>query len=103
MRLLLRAFPARFRRRYGTELLELADAGGSPVRDGANILLAGLRLRLDDAAARLRWAHGLSVGMVAAVVGSAALGGCVVLGSAGAGLGGILVGRRAPYLLASLR
>jgi aryl carrier-like protein len=96
MRLLLHAFPSSFRRRYGEELLELVDARRTPVRDGANLVLAGLRVRLDELlrSARRIGGHGrvLSVGAVAALAaGSAALGGCVVLGSAAVAAGGVLM------------
>lgn len=89
MRLLLRAFPAGFRRRYGEELLDLVHGGGSPVRDGANVLLAGLRMRIATTT--------FGIGLVSiAALGSLALGGCVVLGSAAAGGAGALLanGRR---------
>ena len=87
MRLLLHAFPAGFRRRYGDELLELVHASESPVRDGTNVLLAGLRMRIGTST--------LGMGLVsAAALGSAALGGCVVLGSAAAGGAGALLANR---------
>ena len=87
MRLLLRAFPAGFRRRYGDELLELVALGGSPMRDGANVLFAGLRMRLGGSVA------GITL-ISAAALGSAALGGCVLLGSAAAsGAGAMLAAR----------
>ena len=87
MRLLLRAFPAGFRRRYGDELLDLVALGRSPFRDGMNVVFAGLRMRLAGSA--------LGVALVsAAALGSAALGGCVVLGSAAAGgAAGLLANR----------
>ena len=99
MRLLLRAFPAGFRRRYGAELLELVNAGDAPLRDGANLVLAGLRLRLDGAGAWLRRRTGvgcyaLSFGLIAAAAGGAALECCVLLGSAAAGGAGGLVAHR---------
>jgi hypothetical protein len=87
MRLLLRAYPATFRRRYGDELLELVAVGGSPVRDGMNVVFAGLHMRLGGSA--------LGVGLVSvAALGSAALGGCVLLGSAAAGGAGALLANR---------
>jgi hypothetical protein len=96
VKLLLRAFPAGFRQRYGAELLELVDTGDAPVRDAANLVLAGLRVRFDEAAARLRrrtgvGGHALSLGLMAVAAGGGALGGCVVLGSAAAGGAGALV------------
>ena len=87
MRLLLHAFPARFRRRYGDELLGLVEASGSPMRDGANVVLAGLRMRVGAST------FGMALVSLAAL-GSAALGGCVLLGSAAlAGAGGLLANR----------
>ena len=87
MKLLLRAYPPAFRRRYGDELLELVAVGGSPVRDGVNVLLAGLRMRVGGSA------FGVAV-VSAAALGSAALGGCVLLGSAAAGgAAGLLANR----------
>lgn len=89
MKLLLRAFPAGFRRRYGEELLELVSASESRVRDGTNVLFAGLRMRIGT--------NTLAMGLVsAAALGSAVLGGCVLLGSAAAGGAGVLLasGRR---------
>ena len=87
MRLLIRAFPARFRRRYGDELLDLVQASGSPVRDAVNVLLSGLRMRLGTT----------SFGMAtvsAMALGSVVLGGCVLLGSAAiGGAGGLLANR----------
>lgn len=84
MKLLLRAFPAGFRRRYGEELLELVNAGESPVRDGTNVLLAGLRMRIVT--------NTVGMGLVsAAALGSAVLGGCLVLGSAAVGGAGVLL------------
>ena len=84
MRLLLHAFPAGFRRRYGEELLELVHASKSPVRDGTNVVFAGLRMRVATTT--------FGIGLVsAAALGSAVLGGCVVLGSAAAGGAGALV------------
>jgi hypothetical protein len=98
MRLLLHAFPSGFRRRYGDELLELVGAGQSPVRDGANLVLAGLRVRLEELSKHLRpraGAQALSLGLVAAAaLGSVALGGCLILGSMAAGGGGLLALRR---------
>ena len=49
MKLLLRAFPAGFRQRYGDEMLDLVQARRTPVRDGVDILLAAARLRGDRA------------------------------------------------------
>lgn len=100
MRILLRAFPAGFRRRYGDELLELVDARDTPLRDGANLVLAGLRVRLEGASAWMRGQTGfgrqfLSLGVAAAALGSAALGGCVILGSVAAGGAGALLAQRA--------
>jgi hypothetical protein len=87
VRLLLRAFPSGFRRRYGDELLELVAVGGSPVRDGVNVVFAGLRMRAGGSA--------LGVAFVsAATLGSAALGGCIVLGSAALGGAGALLANR---------
>lgn len=94
MRLLLRAFPATFRRRYGDELLELVAAGNSPLRDGANIVLAGLRVRAEAVAGWARRRGALTAGTVAAAVGSVALGGCLVLGSAATGGAGFLLAWR---------
>ncbi len=92
MRHVLRAFPAGFRRRYGDELLELVEANGSPVRDATNVLLAGLRMRVATTT--------FGVGVVsAAALGSAVLGGCVVLGSiAAGGAGALLANGRRPAL-----
>lgn len=87
MRLLLHAFPPGFRRRYGDELLELVRTGRSPVRDGTNVLFAGLRMR----------AGASTVGtmlVTAAALGSAVLGGCVLLGSAAIGGAGALLANR---------
>ena len=87
MRLLLRAFPAGFRHRYGDELLELVALGRSPARDGLNVVLAGLRMRVGGSALGIAFVS-------AAALGSAALGGCVVLGSAAAGgAAGLLANR----------
>jgi hypothetical protein len=88
MRLLLRAFPAGFRRRYGEELLELVSVGGSPARDGVNVVLAGLRMRIGGSALGIAFVS-------AAALGSAVLGGCVLLGSAAVASAGALVARRA--------
>jgi hypothetical protein len=100
MKLLLHAFPSDFRRRYGDELLELVGTGGAPLRDGANLVLAGLRVRLDEIA---REFGSLKVGGQAravAVIGlastaSAALGGCMILGSVAVAGGGALLVHRA--------
>lgn len=87
MRHLLRAYPARFRRRYGDELLDLVQAGGSPVRDAVNLLLSGLRMRVGTTS--------FGMATVAAMgLGSVALGGCALLGSAAiGGAGGVLANR----------
>ena len=108
MRLLLRAFPADFRRRYGAELLELAESGGRPFRDGLNIVLAGLHARLEDMVAFLRGRAGvgaqvLSLGLIALAAAGGALGGCLVLGSAAAGGSGALVLRRWRHVLVPAR
>ena len=87
MRLLLHAFPAGFRRRYGDELIELVQASGSPVRDGTNVVFAGLRMRIASNT------FGMALVSVAAL-GSAVLGGCVLLGSAAVGGGGALLANR---------
>lgn len=87
MRVLLRAFPAGFRDRYGDELLELVAGGGSPVRDGTNVLFAGLRMRIGGST------FGIALVSLAAL-GSAALGGCVLLGSAAAGGAGAMLANR---------
>jgi hypothetical protein len=94
MRFLLHAFPAGFRRRYGDELLELARAGRSPVRDGVNMLFSGLRMRIGGNAV------GMTLVSIAAL-GSAVLGGCVVLGSAAAGGAGALLANRVRLAVAS--
>ena len=87
MRLLLHAFPAGFRRRYGDELIELVQASGSPVRDSVNVLLAGLRMRLGTIS------FGIA-GVSAMALGSVVLGGCALLGSAAiAAAGGVLANR----------
>ncbi len=107
MRLLLRAFPAGFRRRYGDELLELVRDGDAPLRDAANLIAAGLRARVGELARDFRTLRGgrqaLALGVIAlAATGSAALGGCVVLGSvAVTGMGALLAQRaRAAVALA---
>ena len=87
MRLLLRAFPAGFRRQYGDELLDLVAVGESPVRDGVNVVFAGLRMRVGGSALGMAFVS-------AAALGSAALGGCVVLGSAAAGGAGAMLANR---------
>jgi hypothetical protein len=93
VRLLLRAFPARFRRQYGDELLELVAVGGSPMRDGANVVFAGLRMRLGGSV--------LGITLIsAAALGSAALGGCVLLGSAATSGAGAMLFRRFQVALA---
>lgn len=93
MRLLLRAYPAGFRRRYGDELLELVALGRSPLRDGANVVLAGLRMRVGGSA--------LGIAFVSsAALASAALGGCVILGSAAAGGAAGLLANRARLAVA---
>lgn len=93
MRLLLRAFPAGFRRRYGDELIDLVGMSGSPVRDGTNVLFAGLRMRIATNA------FGMALVSVAAL-GSAVLGGCILLGSAAVGGAGALLANRARVALA---
>lgn len=92
MRFLLYAFPIGFRDRYGAELLTLAREGGHPVHDGLNIVLAGLRMRLERLGAFGRPV--MSVGVVGAAVGSAAVGGCLVLGSIALGGTGALLAQR---------
>ena len=93
MRLLLRAFPARFRRRYGDELLELVRQSGSPLRDGANLLWSGLRMRAGTTAFGLATVSALALGSVA-------LGGCVLLGSAAVGGAGGVAANRFRHALA---
>ena len=87
MRLLLHAFPSSFRRRYGDELIDMVQASGSPLRDGTNVVFAGLRMRIASNT------FGMALVSVAAL-GSAALGGCVLLGSAAAGGAGALLANR---------
>jgi hypothetical protein len=94
MRLLLHAFPSGFRRRYGDELIELVQAGGSPVRDGTNVVFAGLRMRIASNT------FGMALVSVAAL-GSAVLGGCVLLGSAAVGGAGALLANRVRVSLAA--
>ena len=99
MRLLLHAFPSRFRRRYGDELLELVGSGRSPARDAVNLVLAGLRVRVEALARGVRRRAGggqaLSLGFVAVTaLGSLALGGCVILGSASVAGGGAFLAHR---------
>ncbi len=101
MRLLLHAFPVRFRRRYGEELLELIQAGDRPLRDGLNLVLAGLRMRFERATGAGR--QFMSAGVVAAALGSAALGGCLVLGSLALGGTGALLAHRVREGLAFAR
>ncbi len=108
MRLLLRAFPAGFRRRYGDELLELVSAGDAPLRDAANLIVAGLRVRLGQLARDFRslraGRQALALGAIAlAATGSAALGGCVVLGSVAVTGMGALLAQRARGVVALAR
>jgi hypothetical protein len=87
VRFLLRAYPARFRRRYGDELLDLVQASGSPVRDGVNVLLSGLRMRLGTTSFGMATVSAMGLGSVV-------LGGCVLLGSAAiAAAGGFIANR----------
>jgi aryl carrier-like protein len=86
MRLLLRLFPRRFRRRYGTEMLELIDERHAKLRDAADLVVSGLSLRFEDLADRLRRSvrsprAALWLVLLGAA-GLAGLGGCAVVGSA---------------------
>ena len=108
MRLLLRAFPSGFRRRYGDELLELVTSGDAPLRDAANLIVAGLRVRLGQLARDFRslraGRRALALGAIAlAATGSAALGGCVLLGSVAVTGMGALLAQRARAALAFAR
>ncbi len=92
MRILLRAFPVGFRDRYGDEMLELVQTGDRPLHDGVNLVIAGLRMRFERLTGLAR--RVASVGVVGAAVGSAALGGCLVLGSLAVGGTGALLAQR---------
>ena len=72
MRVLLRMFPRRFRRRYGEELLDLVRAQDSRLRDVADLAVAGAALRVDEIGGRVRRAVRLA-GAPAVVTTLAAL------------------------------
>jgi hypothetical protein len=101
MKLLLRAFPVGFRHRYGDEMLELVQTGDRPLHDGMNLVFAGLRMRFERLTGVAR--HVASVGVVGAALGSAALGGCLVLGSLAVGGTGALLAHSARRGLAFAR
>jgi hypothetical protein len=80
-------FPGSFRRRYGDELLELVQTSESPIRDRVNVLFACMGMRLASTA--------FGLGIVSALLlGSVALGGCVLLAALAVGAaGGVLANR----------
>jgi hypothetical protein len=80
VKVLLYAFPRRFRERYREEILDLVERSDTPLRDAANLLVSGL-------SQRVRLPVALAGGVAAVLVGSAlagwpvAVGGCSLLGS----------------------
>jgi hypothetical protein len=85
VRLLLYAFPRRFRDRYGAEVLEVMRESDTRLRDAADLVLSGVSLRARQALkfmcsrGRARW---ILLAAVAAAGTPAALAGCAALQAA---------------------
>lgn len=64
-RLIMRILPAEIRTSHGDELADMLDSSTRPIRDGADVVIAGLGLRLGRAT------RGLLVAAVVGMFGSA--------------------------------
>lgn len=90
LRLLVLSFPADLRRRHGDEILEQLGASDRPLRDAADLAVAGMRLRIERLSGSGGAVNSLGVGLVATWSAGALLADCTVLGSmAVAGFGGL--------------